>query len=61
MTTIELTNQEAEQFIEFRKHYYLFELLKTVGAFDIKNGSVTINFNYLGQAKSVNKIENYNQ
>ena len=61
MTTIELTNKEAELFKEFQKYHFIFEALKYAQAFEMKNGSVTLNFNYLGQLKSINKIENYNQ
>jgi hypothetical protein len=61
MQTIQLTNEDAELFLEFQKYYALFGLLKSIDAFSLQNGSVTINFNYLGQIKSVNKQQNFNQ
>ena len=61
MTSIELTDKDALLFVEFQKYYILFGMLKSIGALDIKNGSVTFNFDYLGNIKSVNKIENFNQ
>lgn len=60
MTTIELTDQDAQLFLEFQKFYTLFGLLKSVNVFAIRNGSVTINFNHLGQIKGVNKLEHFN-
>ncbi len=61
LTTIQLTQIDAQAFVRFQKHRALIELLESMGAFDLKNGSITLNFNYLGQIKSVNKQENFNQ
>lgn len=59
MTTVELTETEAKLFIRFQKHRALIELLEQIGAFDIKSGSVTINFSRLGGIVSIEKQEHF--
>ncbi len=59
LTVVELTELEAQQFIRFQKHRTLIELLESIKAFDIRSGSVTINFSKLGEIVSVEKQEHY--
>lgn len=56
-TTIHLSAAEARQFVEFQKRYTMFMLLDSVGAFNIRSGSITINFDGLGCIGSVEKHE----
>lgn len=48
---------DAEAFKLFQKHYVAFKMLDSVGAFNIKAGSVTIDFDREGQIKGINKQE----
>lgn len=58
-TTVELTKEDALLFVEFQKRHALFALLESLGAFAIRNGSVTINFDSMGAISSVNKHETF--
>lgn len=55
--TIILTPIDAEAYKLFQKYYLAFKLLDSVGAFSIKNGSVTLDFDKFGQVKGVHKNE----
>ncbi len=57
--TLFLAPIDAEAFKLFQKHYLAFKVLETKGAFDIKNGSITLHFNHLGEIKSIKKEEMY--
>lgn len=59
LTTIQVTPIDAKMFLSFQKHYALVKLMDSVGGFDIKNGSIKINFDTQGKIKEVVKIENY--
>jgi hypothetical protein len=52
---IYLTEHEAKMFLKFQKHFKLFELLEEKKAFDIKHGTVTIDFNGDGDIKGISK------
>lgn len=54
-----LTEIEAQSFIEFQKHRALIGLLQSIKAFDIRQGSVTINFDPQGKISSVQKNEEF--
>lgn len=56
-TIITLSEQEALLFIEFQKRHAFFKLLESVGAFNIRSGSIKINFDSLGCIGSVEKME----
>lgn len=53
MTVIELSPQEALLFVAFQRRYPVFNVLEQLGAFDMKNGSVTINYDANGAVSSV--------
>lgn len=59
MTKIELSDIEAERFIEFQKHYKLFHFMGQRGLLDTKGGSVTIHFDRRGEPVSVEKTEHF--
>lgn len=46
---------DAEKFKLFQKHYVAFMMLDSMGAFQIKNGSCTLDFNAEGQIKGFRK------
>lgn len=48
MTTIELSDEEAKQFIAFRQHQGLFEALLEAGIYEIRRGEATLFFNQDG-------------
>jgi fructose-1,6-bisphosphatase len=50
---IYLTQEEARLFLKFQKHFKLFELLEEKKAFEIKHGTVTIDFNGDGDIKGI--------
>lgn len=58
-TPVYLTEEEARMFVKFQKHYAFMEALESIKAFNIRNGSVTIHFNSLGEIKSLDKKEFY--
>ncbi len=53
LTSVDLTNEEALLFIQFRKRQAFMELIESVGGFDIKNGVLKLNFNSHGGVSSV--------
>lgn len=55
--TIILDTTEAGKFKLFQKYFVAFSLLESVGAFNIKNGSITLDFDSFGQIRSVRKEE----
>lgn len=57
--TILLTDEQAKQFIIFQKRYALFGLLESIGAFDIRGGSVEVHFSKLGEISGIDKHEHY--
>ncbi len=58
-TAIYLTQDEAMLFIEFQKRYAFMKLLESIGAFDLRSGSVTIHFDSLGGIGSIDKQEHF--
>lgn len=50
MTTIELNDKEAAQFLEFRKNQSFWSTLIEQGLFSMRNGSITIHYGPNGQA-----------
>jgi hypothetical protein len=48
-----LDPQTAGQYKKFLKHQAVFEVLNQAGVFDIKNGSVTIDFSDTGHMMNV--------
>jgi hypothetical protein len=59
-TAVMLTDDEAKKFIAFQKHWLMIGLLESVGAFNVRNGSVTINFDRMGAISSIDKKEHFN-
>ena len=55
-----LTDEQAKQFITFQKHALMIGLLDSVGAFNIRGGSITINFDKAGAISSIDKKEHFN-
>lgn len=56
-TTVELSKEDALLFIEFQKRYAFVAMMESLGVFDIRNGSVTINFDSRGAISTVVKNE----
>ena len=56
---VEMSEYEAKVFIDFQKHYALIMALEGIKAFDVRNGSITINFDALGRIGSIDKWEQY--
>lgn len=59
MTSIELSSADALLFVEFQKRYTFMQLLDSVGAFGIANGSVTVHFDGLGAIRTVDVQRHY--
>lgn len=53
LTTIQVTEEEAKMFV-------MMQLLRSLGVFDIKSGSVTIHFDKQGQIGGVEVKKTYN-
>ena len=56
---VELSEEEAKMFVKFQKHFAFVQLLESIKAFDMKSGSLTINFDGFGQIVSIQKLEHY--
>ena len=52
-TVIELSTEEALKFVQFQKRYAFFQMLESIDAFSVRNGSITVNFDNLGAITSV--------
>ena len=57
LTTVYLTDADAILFVEFQKRKNLLGLLNSIKAFDIRSGSVTINFDKVGKIVSLERHE----
>ena len=57
--TVFMTDLEAEQFVMFQRNRALIELLDHMGAFSLKNATVTLHFDHVGEIKTVSKNENF--
>lgn len=58
-TAVFLTDEQAAQFVQFQRHWNMMGLLESVGAFSIRGGSVTINFDTRGKVSSIDKKEHF--
>lgn len=54
MYNIQLTKEEADLFVEFRKYEIVFKTLLDSGVFDTKNGSAVLSFNSSGNLMQIN-------
>lgn len=43
MIVVNLSEEDALKFVAFQKHYELFNVLETVGAFNVQYGKVIMN------------------
>lgn len=55
--TIFLAPIDAEAFKLFQKHYVAFKMLDSIGAFNVRAGSITLDFDKDGQVKGIKKEE----
>ncbi len=55
----ELAPHEEQRFLTFKKYYAFMVLLDNMGAFDMKNGTLAINFDKMGNIGSVEKREQF--
>lgn len=53
-TIVELTDADAQLFIEFQKNYNTFSTLLQSGMFGIRNGNATVNFDKDGVIREIN-------
>ena len=58
-TAVYLNQTDATLFVAFQKRYAFVQLLESVGAFNIRSGSLTIHFDNIGQIASVDKHEHF--
>jgi hypothetical protein len=56
MTTIELTEEEVEQFKAFRQHQDRFNVLYDAGFFNIRGASGTVHFDSEGNIRKIESI-----
>lgn len=54
-----MTDNEAALFAEFQKRYAFIKLLESVDAFNLKSGTLTVNFDALGQIGSIEIHKHY--
>lgn len=53
MQKIELNDQDAEKFLKFIEHYDTFSVLLDRGVFNVKNGSVVMDFDKNGTMQTI--------
>ena len=53
MVTIQITDEEAKQFVCFRKYYESVSILIDFGFFNIKNGKAIVDFSHESRIMSV--------
>ena len=58
-TTIFLTTEDALLFVQYKKRYAFMKIMESVGAFNLKRGAITIEFDYEGQIKDIKKYEHF--
>lgn len=58
-TSVDLSKADALLFIDFQKRYAFMQLLESIGAFDMRSGSITIHFDNVGKIGSVDKHDHY--
>lgn len=58
-TIIYLTEEDARLFVQFQKSYMIFRALIEAEALEIRNGSVTLNFDANGAIRAVKKELHY--
>ncbi len=56
--TLILTTPEAIMFRDFQAFHEAFALLVAKGVFDVKNGSVTLHFDALGNIAKIERKDN---
>lgn len=56
---VKMSAKDAELFVKFRRFQNAFEMLAEHNAVDIKNGSVTMNFDKFGTLRNIQVINNY--
>lgn len=59
LIAIYLSPEESASFLLFQKHYVAFKMLESVGAFNIRTGSVRIDFDKEGQIKGIDVNQMY--
>jgi hypothetical protein len=50
---VELSDHDAQLFLEFQKDYVNYSVLKESGVFDIRNGIAQLNFNAEGTVTDI--------
>ncbi len=56
---VHLTQEESLLFVQFQKRFAFMKLLESVGAFDIRSGSLTIFFDNIGGIGSIDIQRKY--
>lgn len=59
MTIIELSEEDAILFAEFRKNQDNFQFMVDNGVFEMKNGKITMNFDPNGHLLVIEKIQQF--
>lgn len=50
---VTLTDEQAQQFVEFQKNYHVFSVLMDCGLMTTSNGSITLHFDKAGRLANV--------
>lgn len=53
LTIVYLSPEEAVLFVQFQKRFTFMKLLESLGAFDLKSGSIEIHFANTGEIGSI--------
>lgn len=53
LTLVQLTPADAALFVSFQKRHAFMKVLESVGAFDIKSGTLEVHFDAVGNIGSI--------
>lgn len=56
-TIINLSDEDAEKFMQFMKHYDTFVVMLNAGVFDQKKATIALNFDHKGNLKSIQRAD----
>ena len=50
---VDMSEIQAERFVQFQKYYQLFETFLDAGLFELKNGSATLHYDHMGNLQEI--------
>ncbi len=60
LIVVQFTPEQAKEAALLNKHYTFIKLLESVGVFELKSGTVTINFDKFGRVGNIDINKHFN-